>query len=164
MKEELWNKMMIEFKDNRTGHSDIILRLRNPNKVRKFDSYYFILEDDPKSIDGAKERLIKLLKGWTKKVKELRIGDVDYLPISFKDQYLGVFEITCNQSEEINLTYGFIKGLIGNRISPVKSLNLKWEKKDFKSEGKKLNFRIEKTDLLSDLKNSIEQVETQLAK
>jgi len=147
----------IEFKNNNTGHGDIILKLKNPKRVRKFDSYYFILDNKPTSIHGAIDSLIKLLEYWIRIVKEIHDGGIKYLPIYFSDEYLGVFKIE-NNKDLLNFEFGYTIEIGGYSISPSNPDKINNQTIKFKRDSKDFIFNMEKKVFIENIVLSIKDL------
>jgi len=89
-------RLCLTFADNGTGHNDLVLQL--DDQTWGCDSYYLALDDDvlPGVEDGTKVRAVlrRLLEQWLEAVREIRPGEVAFLPYDFSDQYTGWLRCT----------------------------------------------------------------------
>jgi hypothetical protein len=84
-------ELSLAFKDNGTGHGDILLRFAGQDWV--CDSYYLVIDDGllPEIEDETKIRAVlrRLLEQWLETIQILKIDEVAFLPYDFSDQYTG---------------------------------------------------------------------------
>ncbi|MCB1886040.1 MAG: hypothetical protein KDH20_00420 [Rhodocyclaceae bacterium] len=88
--------LSLTFVDNGTGHNDMVLQLAGRSWA--CDSYYLALDDGvlPSTDCSTKIRAVlrRLLAQWLEAVREVRTGDMAFLPYDFSDQYTGWLRCT----------------------------------------------------------------------
>ncbi len=143
----------IKYQNNHTGLKDIIIEIFDPKIIFKFDLFYFILEEEPRTINKGKERFVQLLYFWIKEIRSIKKDEYKYLPISFTENYLGVFKIY-SSNKNVIFKYGYLTHLFGDKIKPS-SPNIIDVHSYFKEDNTTEEFVILKKELLIDVEKSI---------
>ncbi len=92
--------LSLTFRDNTTGHQDVVLRFAEREWV--CDSYYFAIDTEllPEIEDERKIRavLLRLHEQWLEAVENLKATEIAYLPFDLSDQCTGWLRCTATPS------------------------------------------------------------------
>lgn len=90
------------------------------SKIEWVDTYYFAIDNNYKkgdeSIQKVHDVLVKLLKGWKRKLLDL--SNAVYLPYDFSDEYIGCIEVKKNDENHLKIVIGYTTKYCGYEISP----------------------------------------------
>jgi hypothetical protein len=127
--------LSLEFKDNNTGHDDIILTIGEREIVG--DAYYFALDRGvlPEQEDAEKIRIVLkvLLKQWLAAIPSEESDMVVYLPFGFFDQC--TYWLKCHFKESNVLVYSGWSNVEGYSFFPSEISKYLPLVSDFEADG-----------------------------
>jgi hypothetical protein len=150
--------LLIEYRDNRTGHRDIHFHVGDYSCIA--DSYYLALDisnDDP---DGSVEGiLVQLLKHWLEVLQHADSTHPVFLPYDFSDQYIGCLKCVVKW-DAIRVQPGW-SSRCGHSVSPSKPGDFFYGIEDF-SPSIPEPLQLSREDFVSQINESIAQAQRQL--
>lgn len=119
-------------------HKDLNFKVDGLTEQLTFDSYYFAVAAEQKSVQISTAQAIgQLIKFWIDKLELLENNKVIFLPIDFSDQYIGCIKVT-NINGELDLNYGYTR-TEGFAVNPLNPENFFNNVIDFVSEPNELH-------------------------
>ena len=152
------NIIDIKFKDNRTGQNDILVKIKGKEWIKRVDSFYLLVEEEPNSTDQVPSRLKNLLEWWIIKIEEADLTKTVYLPIDFSDNYMGCFQVNAIDKEKLEISYGFTQDVMGYSVFPSTLANFDEQITSFILDSKPCSFIFQKSELIESIQLSIKEL------
>ncbi|MBD0295805.1 MAG: hypothetical protein ICV84_11500 [Flavisolibacter sp.] len=154
----LLKSMMIEISIDETKtnlHADLIFRIPEAGIDKRFDLYYFAVDQDAfPDVDP----LVELLKYWIEKISSLGAGETGFFPIDFSDEYTGCLKVSRINREHLLLAYGNSR-MNGFSVSPSQPKNYYKEVQDFEFDDETIPLTVDRDRFLNELKILKEKTE-----
>ncbi|GAB3800536.1 hypothetical protein GCM10028819_26040 [Spirosoma humi] len=101
--------MTITFEEDKAFHDDLHVCIPELKIDRYFDTYYFVVDyeflPNKETEEKVKISLKNLLVDWGNAVKTMDVAETVYLPINFKDQYVGTLKVFKEANDLLKISY-----------------------------------------------------------